>query len=88
MKKEMENMISKDLGIEINQIRHNSWRDLDKIPRKIFESPFRPQNAFIVGGNINLSQKREMGLWGLKIRGKLRRVEYGVKCLLKNKRIK
>lgn len=61
MNKNMEQMISRDLGMGIQQIRRMSWEKLDKIPRKRLEKPFRPKNLFIVGGNINLAENREMG---------------------------
>lgn len=79
-------MISKDLGIEIGRIRKASWNELDRLPKKIGEKPFRPQNMFIVGGNINLAEKREMGKWGIELRNIYRKAVYKAKCLLVNKK--
>lgn len=86
MNKEMEQIISKDLGVDIDQIRKSSWRKLDKIPRKIGEKPFRPQDMFIVSGNINLAEKREMGNLMVEIRSFYRKVMYQTKCLLRHRK--
>lgn len=86
MKTEMEQMISKDLGIEIKQIRNASWEKLEKSPKKIGEKPFRPKNMFIVGGNINLAEKREMGKIGIELRNTYRKAAYKVKCLLASRK--
>lgn len=84
MNKKMEQMISKDLGIEIKKIREKTWGELDKFPRKGIEKSFRPKHMFIVGGNINLAENREMGKISLELRNIYRKVMYQFKCLLKN----
>ena len=81
----MEEMISRDLGIEIKKIRTSSWDDLRKIPRKR-EKAFRPKDMFLVGGNINLAENREMGTTILGLRNLYRKVIYKIKCLLRNKK--
>lgn len=86
MKKKMEQMVSKDLGIEIERIRKLSWDELDKFPKKKWEKPFRPKDMFIVGGNINLAENREMGTIGIELRNTYRKVMYEIKCLLMNKK--
>lgn len=87
MNRKMEQMISKDLGIEIAQIRKESWDKLDKLPKKIGEKSFRPKNLFITGGNINLAENREMGKIGLELRNTYRKAVYKVKCLLMSLKI-
>lgn len=86
MNKKMEQMISKDLGVGIGKIRELSWEELDRFPKKIREKSFRPKNMFIVGGNINLAEEREMGKVTLELRNTYRKVVYRVKCLLKSKK--
>ena len=85
MKADMEQMISKDLGIEIRQIRKASWDKLDKFPREKGKKPFRPKNMFIVGGNINLAENREMEK-GIELRNTCRKVAYKLKCLLTSRK--
>ena len=85
MNREMEKMISRDLGLEIKKIRTSSWDDLCKIPRK-WEKAFRPKNMFLVGGNINLAEKREMGMTVIGLRNIYRKAMYTIKCLLRGKR--
>lgn len=82
----MEKIISKDLKMPIGQIRESSWNKLEKRYYGIKEKAFRPKDMFIVGGNINLSLGREMGLTRIAIHEKIRKVNYRVKCLLKNKK--
>ena len=89
MEKQMEQMISEDLGIDIDTIRESSWNELEKRQhkvKKLWEPGFRPANIFLVGGNINLAQGREMGTFWLEIRCKIREVEYKLKCLRKNRK--
>lgn len=86
MNRKMEQMISKDLGIGIRQIRKLSWDELDRFPKKIGEKSFRPKNMFIVGGNINLAENREMGKIRIELRNTYRKAVYKVKCLLKPKK--
>lgn len=87
MNRKMEQMISKDLGIKIGQIRKLSWKELDRLPnKKIGERSFRPKNMFIVGGNINLAENREMGKLKMELRNTYRKAVYRVKCLLKYKK--
>lgn len=86
MNSRMEQMISKDLGLGIGQIRKSSWDELDRFPKKKREKAFRPKNMFIVGGNINLAENREMGKVGVELRNTYRKVIYGVKCLLKSRK--
>ena len=86
MNRKMEQMISKDLGIGIGQIRKSSWDELDKFPREIRKRAFRPKNMFIVGGNINLAENREMGKFVIELRNAYRKVAYKVKCLRKSKK--
>lgn len=86
MNKKMEAMISKDLGIGINKIRRKSWEELDRYPKRGRGKAFRPKNMFIVGGNINLAEKREMGKIGLELRNTYRKVMYKVKWLLRGKK--
>lgn len=86
MNRQMEQMISRDLGIGVGRIRRLSWKELDKLSRKIGERPFRPKDMFIVGGNINLAEDREMGKIKIEVRNTYRKAIYKVKCLLKNKR--
>ena len=86
MNVKMEKMISKDLGIGINQIRESSWDDLERFPGKRRGKAFRPKNIFIVGGNINLAENREMGKTAVELRNIYRKVAYRVKCLLRNKK--
>lgn len=86
MNKAMEEMISRDLGLEIKKIRTSSWDDLCKIPRKRGKA-FRPKNMFQVSGNINLAENREMGMTVVGLRETYRKVIYKIKCLLRNKKI-
>lgn len=60
MNSKMEQMISKDLGVEIKKIREASWDELDRLPKKIREKAFRPKNMLVVGRNINLAENREI----------------------------
>lgn len=85
MNRAMEEMISRDLGLAIKKIRSSSWDDLDKIPRKRGKA-FRPKDMFLVGGNINLAENREMGMTVLGLRNIYRRVIYKIQCLLRDKR--
>ncbi len=85
MNRAMGEMISRDLGLELKQIRTSSWNDLCKIPRKR-EKAFRPKDMFLVGGNINLAENREMGMTILELRNIYRKAIYKIKCLLKNKK--
>ncbi len=85
MNKAMEEMISRDLGLEIKKIRTSSWDELGKIPRKK-EKAFRPKDMFLVGGNINLAENKEMGMTVLGLRNIYRKVTYKTKCLLRNKK--
>ncbi len=85
MNRAMEKMISRDLGLEIKKIRTSSWDELDKIPRKR-EKAFRPKDRFLVGGNINLVENREMGMTALELRNIYRKVIYKIKCLLRDKK--
>lgn len=85
MDKQMESIISKDLKMPIGQIRTLSWDKLEKRYYGSKERAFRPKDRFIVGGNINLTLKREMGLTRVGINEKIRKVSYRIKCLLKNK---
>lgn len=82
----MEQMISKDLGIGIKQIRRSSWSELERLPQKKKSKAFRPKNIFIVGGNINLAENREMGKMTIELRSTYRKVIYKIKCLLRNKK--
>ena len=81
----MEEMIARDLGLEIKKIRTSSWNTLEKIPRKR-ETAFRPKDMFIVSGNINIAGNREMGMADMEIRNFYRKVLYKAKCLLRNKK--
>lgn len=86
MNKDIENMISKDTGVNIENIRKETWGVLEKTPHKIFEHSFRPEGMFIVGGNIYLAENREMGTWMLNVRSFCREVLYKGKCLRTNKK--
>jgi hypothetical protein len=85
MNRAMEDMISRDLGLGIEKIRTSSWDELEKMPRKK-EKAFRPKDMFFIGGNINLSENREMGTAVLELRNTYRKVTYKTKCLLKDKK--
>lgn len=85
MNRAMEEMISRDLGLAIKKIRSSSWDDLDKIPRKRGKA-FHPKDMFLVGGNINLAEYREMGMTVLGLRNIYRKVKYKIKCSLINKK--
>lgn len=85
MDKRMEKIVSKDLKMPIEQIRNLSWNKLERQQYGIKERAFRPQDMFVVGGNINLTLKREMGLTKIGINETMRKVKYRIKCLLKNK---
>ena len=86
MLKKMEQMLSKDLGMDVERIRKESWNELDKLSGKKIGVPFRPKDMFIVGGNINLASGREMGKVSLELRNTYRKVIYKAKCLLMSKR--
>lgn len=86
MDKQMEKIIAKDLKMPIGQIRNLPWNKLEKRNYGIKERAFRPQEMFIIGGNINLSLGRVMGLTRIAIHENMRKVNYRIKCLLKNKR--
>lgn len=86
MERKMEQIISKDLGIGIRQIRKLTWEELDKLPKKKRGKSFRPKDMFIVAGNINLAENHEMGKIGLELRNTYRKVAYKVRCLIKNKK--
>lgn len=86
MNRKMEMIIAQDLKMDVIKIRKLSWNELDKKPYNIFERPFRPKNEFIIGGNINLSLNREMGMVFVNIHEIIRKAEYKIKCLLKNKK--
>ena len=81
----MEEMISRDLGLEVKKIRTSSWDTLEKIPGEKGKA-FRPKDAFLVGGNINLAEKREMDMTALGLRNFYRKVIYNIKCLLMNRK--
>lgn len=80
MNKGMEELISKELNMDINKIRESTWNELLKMPRRKGKA-FRPKNTFLVSGNINLTENRTMGTWLLNIRNIYRKVLYEVKCL-------
>ena len=84
MNKKIKQMISKDLGMDIEQIRHSSWEKLDKTHDKLIKLPFRPKDMFIVDANINLAENREMGTFLLEIRNIYRKLVHKIKCLMKN----
>ena len=86
MDKRVEDIISRDTGVQITQIRKSSWETLEKKHYKRLEKVFRPQDMFIIGGNIYLSLKQEMGMTMININELCRRVKYKFKCLLKNKK--
>lgn len=86
MDKQMEQIISSDLNMPIEQIRELSWNKLEKRFYGIKERAFRPEGLFAVGGNINLTLGREMRMIRVGINEILRKAQYRVKCLLKNKR--
>lgn len=83
--KSMEEIIAKDLGISVDEIRRADWSELEKRPRKFNERSFRPKDSFPINGNINLALGREMGITCRSIREFKRGVCYKLKCLLKNK---
>lgn len=85
MNRAMEDMISRDLGLGIKKIRTASWDELDRLPRKK-EKAFRPKDMFLVGGNINLAENREMGTTVLALKNTYRKVIYKTKCLLRGKK--
>ncbi len=82
----MEDIIQKDLGISVEGIRNSSWESLENRKRKTREKAFRPKHMFPVGGNINLSMRREMGMFRININELKRRVIYKTRCLLMNKK--
>ena len=84
MIKRMEQIISKDVGMNIEGIRCSSWSTLEKQKKNFLEQPFRPKEMFIVGGNINLAENREMGKILLEIRSIVREVAFKIACLLKH----
>lgn len=86
MDKQMEKIISNDLKMPIEQIRDYSWNKLEKKPYEFKERAFRPKGMFVVGGNINLTLGREMGLTRVGVNERIREVKYRIQCLLKNKR--
>lgn len=85
MNRAMENMISRDLGLGIKKIRTSSWDELGRLPRKRGKA-FRPKDMFLVGGNINLAENREMGTNVLTLKNIYRKVIYKTKCLLRGKK--
>ena len=72
--------------MSIEQIRKMSWNELEKRHYGMRERAFRPEGMFSVGGNINLSLGREMGMMRVSVHEKMREVNYRIKCLFKNKR--
>ena len=82
----MEKIIANDLGISVDEIRKSSWERLESKSYHKCEKAFRPKNMFIVGGNINLSLKREMGMTRIHLSELRRKVDYKIACLRKNKR--
>ena len=85
MNRAMEDMISRDLGLGIKKIRTSSWDELNRLPRKRGKA-FRPKDMFLVGGNINLAENREMGTAVLALKNIYREVIYKTKCLLRGKK--
>jgi len=77
----MEKMFAQDLGISAENIRNATWRELDKLSKRNKEKAFRPQNMFIIGGNIHLAQNHTMGMTLINIRDFCREVIYRIKCL-------
>lgn len=86
MDKQMEQIISNDLNMPIEQIRKLSWNKLEKRFYGIKERAFRPEGLFVVGGNINLTLRREMRMIGVGIHEILRKAKYRIKCLRKIRR--
>lgn len=82
MNKEMERMISKDLKMNVDEIRKSSWDELSQRPYE-HKKAFRPGNMFLVRGNINLAQGRVMGTRLLNVRNTYRKALYELKCLMK-----
>lgn len=87
MNKGLERMISKDLNMDIDEIRKSSW---DELTKKSYQrkKAFCPENLFFVRGNINLAQNRIMNTGLLNIRNTYRKALYGIKCLIKLKKKK
>lgn len=85
MNKAMENLISHDLGMNIEDIREATWEELLKIPYNKTQKRFRPKNMFLVSGNINLAQNRTMGMRGLDFKNTIRKALYKIRCLMKHK---
>lgn len=79
----MNQIIAKDLGITVEEIRKTEWNDLEKMPRNFNKIPFRPNNIFPINGNINLALNREMGMKKINFNEFKRGVCYKIKCLLR-----
>lgn len=86
MNKGMEQLISKDLNMDISKIRESSWNELTNFPYHKGRA-FRPKNMFLVSGNINLAQNRTMNCYLLNIRNIYRKVSFEIKCLLRHSKI-
>jgi len=82
MNRGMEQLISRELKIDINQIRKSTWDELLKRPYAK-EKAFRPKNMFLVNSNINLAENQTMGTRLLNIRNNCRKALYTIKCLIR-----
>ena len=87
MKDFTERIISNDLRINPEDIRSMSWAELDKRAIKHKGRLFRPENLFVVSGNIHLANDETMGLTAIRIRDFFRGVRYRIKCLMRSKEI-
>lgn len=85
MKQKLETMITHDLGIQVSEIRKASWNDLERIKRIKKRDLYQPEGMFVVGGNINLAQGKEMDIKDLRLSTMVRRGVYFLKCLRNHK---
>ena len=69
---QMETMISKDLGMNIDKVRKSSWKELDKTVNKEKGKVFRPD--------------KEVGLFTITLRNFYRNILYKCKCLMKGRK--
>ena len=85
MKDFTKKIISDELGIYSDDISRSSWDELDKRAKRHRGLSFRPENLFVVSGNIHLANDDTMGMAAIRIRDFLRGVRYRVKCLMMHK---
>ncbi len=85
MKETTQNIITKHVGMSIQQIQTTSWDDIEKnIFKRLKFRGFHPEHYFQVNGNIHMEQNRYMGTTRIDFFNTLNYMSYKLKCLIRN----